>query len=217
MPVSDPVKLRRRDVLTGLAAGLTGAVVAPDVAAAASAIDATAPQAAPVSQPSPAQVVPRLLDDHHRAMLDDVADEIMPGARAAGVGSLIDRVLAVEPATVQGRFRNALGALEREARDRHGRGWMEISGAQQTEILRAAATQASARPVVPPWTRGQPIEQPDAPRDPPANLRDHFDHIKDWVQRAYLTTPQGMKEFGFTPDVAFESFPGCTHKGDTHS
>ena len=49
------------------------------------------------------------------------------------------------------------------------------------------------------------------------DCRDHFDHLKDWVQRAYFTTPSGMKEFGFTGDVAFEGFPGCTHTGTVHS
>lgn len=216
MPVADPIKtIRRRDLLTGLAAGVAGAVVAPDLEArTADPAEATSASQAPAPA---APVQPRLLDDSRRTMLDGLANQIIPGASAAGVAGLIDRVLAVEPASAQGRFRNALGAFEREARDRHGRGWTEITRAQQSEILRAAAAQPSARPVSPPWTRGQPIEQPENPPDPPANLRDHFDHLKDWVQRAYLTTPQGMKEFGFTGDIAFESFPGCTHKGDAHS
>jgi hypothetical protein len=163
------------------------------------------------------QVVPRLLDDHRRAMLDGLGDQIVPGARAAGVSDLLDRVLAVEPAAAQRRFLNALGAFERDARERHGKGWMEISGAQQVEILRGASTQASARPASPAWTRGQPVERPAGPAVPPANLRDHFDHLKDWVQRAYFTTAPGMKDFGFNGDEAFEGFPGCAHTGDVHS
>ena len=226
MPVSDapetpetPKVIRRRDLLTGLAAGVAGAVVAPDLSAHTHthAVESEASQAARTSQPAPAPVLPRFLDDNRRAMLIGIAEQIMPGARAAGVGALLDRVLAVESASAQGRFRNALFAFDHEARARHGKGWMEITGAQQTEILRAASTQASAKPVSPPWTPGQPIDVPDGPPDPPANLRDHFDHLKDWVQRAYLTTPVGMKEYGFTADMAFERFPGCTHKGDTHS
>src|SRR5688572_18480187 len=163
------------------------------------------------------QATPRLLDDHRRAMLDGLADQLIPGARSAGVAELLDRVLAVEPATAQRRFLNALGAFERDARDRHGKGWMEITSAQQVEILRAAAAQESAKPAPPAWTRGQPIERPEPPTPPPANLRDHLDHLKDWVQRAYLTTAAGMKEFGFTGDIAFERFPGCPHPGDAHS
>ena len=213
--------IRRRDVLAGLAAGVAGAVVMPGVAAhtraGAGARINDAGQAAIASPTAADQAAPRLLDDHRRAMLDGLADQIMPGARAVGVASLLDRVLAVEPAPAQRRFLNALGAFERDARDRHGKGWMEVTGAQQVEILRAASALASARPASPAWTRGQPIERPAAPTSPPANLRDHLDHLKDWVQRAYFTTAAGMKEFGFTGATAFESFPGCPHPGDVHS
>ena len=202
--------MRRRDLLTGLAAGVAGAVVMPGASA-------HSHDQAATGSPSTADQTPRLLDDNRRAMLDGLSDQILPGARAAGVAALLDRVLAVESADAQRKFLNALGAFERNARDRHGKGWMEITGAQQAEILRAASAQASAKPAPPPWTRGQPIERPEAPPDPPANLRDHFDHLKDWIQRAYLTTPAGMKDYGFTGDTAFESFPGCPHPGDTHS
>ena len=205
-------KMRRRDVLAGLAAGVAGAVVMPGAAA-------HTPETgqAATGSPSPAdQALPRLLDDHRRAMLDDLADQLIPGARAAGVAALLDRVLAVESATARRRFLNALGALEREARDRHGKGWMEITGAQQVEILRAASAQASAKPVSKPWTRGQPIDRPEEP-EVPANLRDHLDHLKEWVQRAYVTTEAGMKDFGFTGDIAFEKFPGCPHPVNFHS
>ena len=204
--------MRRRDVLTGLAAGVAGAVVMPGVAAHTH----EAGQAAPPSPSSAEQAVPRLLDDHRRAMLDGLADQLVPGAGAAGVASLLDRVLAVEPATAQRRFLNALGAFERDARDRHGKGWMEVTAAQQLEILRAASTMPSAKPVLPAWTRGQPIDRPE-PATTPANLRDHLDHLKDWVQRAYFTTEAGMKDFGFRGDTAFENFPGCPHKAsDSH-
>lgn len=205
--------IRRRDLLAGLAAGVAGAVVMPGVAAHTHEPD----QAATGSPPAADQAMPRLLDDHRLAMLSGLADQIIPGARAAGVAGLLDRVLAVEPAAAQRRFLNALGAFERNARDRHGKGWMEITGAQQVEILRAASAQASARPASPAWTRGQPVERPSAPTSPPANLRDHLDHLKDWVQRAYMTTPAGMKDFGFTGATAFEGFPGCPHPGDVHS
>lgn len=150
-------------------------------------------------------------------MLAGLAERILPGARAAGVATLLDRVLAVEPLSAQRKFLNALGAFEREARDRHGKGWAEITGAEQVEILRTASTQASARPVRPGWTRGQPIERPTAPDEVPANLRDHFDHLKDWIQRAYFTTAPGMKEYGFTGATGFEGFPGCPHAGNVHS
>jgi hypothetical protein len=203
-------KIGRRDMLTSVAVGVAGAVAAPGAAG-----SGTSPQAAP-SSGTTEQALPRLLDDHQRAVLARLADQILPGSRAAGVPDLLDRVLTVEPAQAQRRFLNALGAFEREARDRHGKGWIEIAETEQLEILRAASVLASAWPAPPPWTRGQPVERP-ATSVPPANLRDHFDHLKDWIQRAYVTTAPAMTELGFTGRMAFPSFPGCQHSGNDHA
>jgi len=212
-----PRTVKRRDVLARLAAGVAGAVAAPGVAARqAEARSVPSPQGPAGGARDEAQAVPRLLDDHGRTMLTGLAEQILPGAGAAGTVDLLDRVLAVEPAATQRRFLNALGAFDREGRDRHGRGWTEIAEPQQVEILRAASTLASARPTTPPWTRGQPIDRPAGPPAAPANLRDHFDYLKDWVQRAYFTTAAGMQELGFTGRQAFPSFPGCTHQGSDH-
>jgi hypothetical protein len=200
--------MKRREMLKGLAAGVAGAVAAPGMAASDPQAQAPATTAAP-GQP-PDQAPARLLDDHRRAVLADLSDRILPGARAAGVVDLLDRVLAVETTQAQRRFLNALGAFERESRDRHARGWMEVTDAQRIDILGAASTLASARPAPKPWTRGEPVERPAAPPAPPANLRDHFDHLKDWIQRAYFTTAPGMKELGFTGRMAFPAFPGCS-------
>jgi hypothetical protein len=206
-------KVRRRDVLASLAAGVAGAMSAPELAARQHELQATQP--APPAAAAADRTFPRLLDDHRRAMLAGLADLILPGARAAGVADLLDRVLAVEPPQAQRPFLNALGAFDREARARHARAWTEISAAQQIEILRAASTLAPSRPATPAWTRGQPIERASPPA-PPANLRDQFDHLKDWIQRAYHTTAAGMKELGFTGQVAFRDYPGCTHPGSEH-
>jgi hypothetical protein len=197
----------RREVLTSLAAGITGAVAAPG----ASAGEPESPQ-----NGAREQTAPQLLDDHRRTMLANLAEQLVPGSTAAGVHDLLDRVMAVESLQTRTRFLNALGAFDREARDRHGRGWLEIDDAQRLEILRAASTLASARPAPPSWTRGQPVERAPQPPTPPANLRDHFDHLRDLVVRAYATTAPGMTELGFTGRMVFPSFPGCTHPGDDH-
>lgn len=208
--------MKRREVLTRLAAGAAGVMAGP----AAKAIGQTP---GPPDQATSAQAqatsasLPRLLDDHRLAMLAGLADQILPGSRAAGVPALLDRVLAVEPFEAQRRFLNAVGAFEREARDRHGRGWMEITESEQVEILRAASTLASARPAPPPWTSGQPVDRPSPSPEAPASFRDHFDHLKDLVQRAYATTEAGAKDLGFAGRMAFPAFPGCPHAGTNHS
>lgn len=197
----------RRDVLSILATGFAGAVAAPGAAALE-----RAPQDAGVRE----EPFPRLLDDHGRALLAHLAERLVPGSGAAGVAELLDRVMAVEPIEDQTRFLSALGAFEREARDRHGKGWLEIDKSQQQEILRAASTLAPALPAPPPWTRGQPVERGPEPPPPPANLRDHFDRLRDTVARVYYATEPGMKELGFTGRMAWPSLPGCTHPGDDH-
>jgi len=207
------MKVKRRDMLASLAAGVAGAVAAPRAGGGEPVLDAQQASAAA----APGQALPRLLDDQGGALLADLSDRILPGARAAGVPDLIDRVLAVEPAQAKRRFLNALGAFEREARDRYRKGWLEATESQQLDILRAASTLASTRSEPPPWTPGQPVEPPTPPPAPPANLRDHFDHIKDWVRRAYATTEPGMSELGFTGRMAFPAFPGCPHPGNDHT
>jgi hypothetical protein len=144
-----------------------------------------------------------------------LADLLLPGSAAAGAIDLLDRVMAVEPIEEQRRFLSALGAFEREARERHARSFLDLDASQQNEILRAASTMPPAQPPPPPWTKGQAIAQEPAPL-PPANLRDHFDHLRALVARAYYTTEAGMKELGFTGRMAFDGFPGCAHPGTEH-
>ncbi len=149
-------------------------------------------------------------------MLGVLAEQLVPGSSAAGVVELLDRVMAVEPAEDQRRFLSALGAFDREARDRYSVGFLEIDDSRQHEILRAASTASPARPTPPAWTKGQPVtREPDEP--PPANLRDHFDHLRALVARAYYATEPGMKELDFAGRMAWPNLPGCTHAGDDHS
>lgn len=207
-------RIPRRDALATLAAGVAGAVAAPGVVARQH--DGHEAPAAPAQAATDTQSGPRLLDEHRRRMLDGLAEQLVPGSRAAGVPDLLDRVMAVESSQAQRRFLNALGAFDREARDRHAKGWLEISADQQLEILRAASTRAPSRSPAPGWKRGEPVDRPAAP-SVPANLRDHFDHLRDWIQRAYFTTAAGMKELGFTGRMAFPAFPGCPHPGNNHT
>ncbi len=199
-------RIGRRDVLQSLATGLAGAVATP--------------QAVPLERSTQSPVgredLPRLLDDHRRAMLTRLAEQIVPGSGPAGVADLLDRVMAVEPIEDQTRFLSALGAFEREARDRHARGWLELDESQQLEILRAASTLAPAEPASLAWSKGQPLVPEADVAPPPANLRDHFDRLRALVARAYYATEPGMKELGYTGRMAWSGLPGCTHPGDDH-
>lgn len=203
----EPARIGRRDLLSTLATGIAGAVAAPGAAA----LGRSAQDAGGREEPSP-----RLLDDHGRAALGVLAEQLVPGSASAGVVDLLDRVMAAEPIEDQTRFLSALGAFEREARERHARGWLEIDDSQQREILRAASTLTPAQPPPPSWTKGQSLAIEPPVLSPPANPRDHFDRLRDLVARAYYATEPGMKELGFTGRMAWPGFPGCTHPGDDH-
>jgi hypothetical protein len=160
-----------------------------------------------------------ILDEHGRALLARLAQQMIPGSEAAGVVGLLDRLMAVEPMENRRRFLNALGAFEREARLRHGQSWLDLDERVQQEILAAASTLAPSRPDRAPWTKGQPIEleAPEPEDGPPANLRDHFDRLRNVIARAYYATEPGMKELGFSGRMAWATFPGCSHPGgDPH-
>jgi hypothetical protein len=176
--------------------------------AVAAAREGAAAGAAPA--PAPAAPLPRALDDHERATLAVLGEQLVPGSTAAGVPALIDRVLAVEPPEVLRRFRNALGAFEREARARHAKPWLALSGEERTALVEVAAAGAPA--VTPPagWRPGEPVLRP-APTTPapPPTLRDHHDHLRDAVARAYYATEVGAKELGWTGDEVFEGLPEC--------
>jgi hypothetical protein len=206
------VPIRRRELLQGLASGLAGAVAAPSTATFASEAEPQSAAAAPETSHA------GILDEPGRALLAHLAARMVPGSEAAGVVELVDRWMAVESMEDRRTFLNALAAFEREARFRHGRGWLELDEPLQHEILAAASTLAPSRPERIPWTKGQPIE-PEPPAlvdDRAGNLRDHFDRLRDVVARAFYATEPGMKELGFTGRMAWSSLPGCAHPGGDH-
>jgi hypothetical protein len=204
--MKDKNPVGRRDVLQSLAAGLTAAVARPA---------SSAPEQATGQEAQDASL-PRLLDDHRRALLARLSEQLVPGSEAAGVVDLLDRVMAVETHETQIRFLGALGAFEREARVRHARGFLEIEEREQQEILRIASTLPPSQPEPASWTKGQPLVVSSSSPPPPANLRDHFDRLRNLVARAYYATEPGMKELGFTGKMAWSSLPECNHTGDDH-
>jgi hypothetical protein len=201
------ISIGRRDVLSTLAAGLAGAVATPSI---------PAETAIRQREAGGSDSVPRLLDDRLRGTLDVLAEDLVPGSAAAGVPDLLDRVMAVEPLEERRIFLAALGAFEREARDRHGKAWLDLDPSQRVDILRAASTLPSAQPAVASWTPGKPVDRrPDEPA-PPANLRDHFDRLRASVARAYAATEPGMRDLGFQGKLAWPGFSGCPHGDGDH-
>ncbi|MGQ0732313.1 MAG: gluconate 2-dehydrogenase subunit 3 family protein [Acidobacteriota bacterium] len=201
--------LDRRALLKGLAAGMAGSVATPDPASGDTAATASSP-AAEAIQASPAPSGPRLLGDHQRKTLSSLADMILPGAVAAGVLDLIDRVAAVEPASTRRRLLNALAHFDKEAQALSGAPWIALSVEMRTEVLTRASHTPPGQSPSPPWKSGDPFVF-DAPPSGPASLRDHFDLIRSTVVNAFAATETGMKALGWTGRSAWRELPGCAH------
>ncbi len=217
-PEDDGVdRIERRTLLKGLAAGLAGAVATPGTAAADLSRAVAGPTAGATAQPvSAAALAPRLLDDHQRRTLTSVAGSLVPGAVAAGVVDLIDRVAAVDALPRQRQLLNALGQFDHEARTLHGTRWIDLDESVRLDILRRASQGPESRPPQPAWIKGQPLVFASTEPPGPATLRDHFEYLRTTVATAYYTTEPGMKERGWTGQTAWKELPGCTHPGPEH-
>jgi hypothetical protein len=205
--------MRRRTLLRGLATGIAGTVAG--AAATPIAGDATSShhaQATPAATPEANG--PRLLDEHQRRTLTSIAEMMVPGAVAAGVIDLIDRVGAVDSPPRQRRFLNALGAFEHRARTTHGVRWIDLDEPTRLKILQETSSGVEGRQRSPVWVKGEPIVFAPTDPAPPATPRDHFDYLRSVVATAYFSTEPGMRELGWTGRAVFNSLPGCTHADD---
>jgi len=130
--------LTRREALQRAVALLGGTIIGgPALLAACS---GTARAAAPGAVPVAAQ---RLFDAAELALIDDIADTILPdtatpGARAAQVGPFIALVVAdcYTPGQ-QATFKAGLADVEQRARARHGKAFGELAAADRLALLLA--------------------------------------------------------------------------------
>jgi hypothetical protein len=174
-------RIGRRAMLQSLATGV-GAVAFASSASAASnhAHHAGAAAAAAAAQPEVPTSGLQFLDQHAFDTLAALAEQIVPGSRAAQVAEFLDRLLAVESTDTQKRFMQALGAFEQAARETNGMPWKALTADQATALLTKIST------------------QPDSDVS-----RQAFDHIKGAVAETYFQTEIGMKELGWDGSVAF--------------
>jgi Gluconate 2-dehydrogenase subunit 3 len=176
----------RRAVLQSLATGVGAAVLAsPAAAHVHQAAPAPAKQAAPAARASAAPTLV-FLDKHAFDTLAILAEQIVPGSRAAKVPEFLDRLLAVESTDTQKRFVQAIGAFERQAREAHGKPWKSLAAAEATAIL----TKMSEAPASEATRRA-------------------FDFVKGGVAETYFATEAGLKELGWNRSVMFASPIAC--------
>ena len=154
---------------------------------------------------------PAFLDSHQNQVLVMLAEGIVPGSSKAQVNRIIDVLLAVETAENQRMFKASLAAIEAEANKRYNQNLAALGATQMDQLLTVCASQEPKNPAehddaFAEWKTNQNLPNPG-----PANLRDHFDHIKGWVVATYYSSEDGMRELGWSDEFYFESPPECSH------
>jgi hypothetical protein len=143
---------------------------------------------------------PLFLDDHQNQTLVVFSDILIPatdtpGAKAALANRFIDQVLAVETHDTQKSFLESLAFLDGESFARYRAAFVYLTPEQQSELVTFMAY---------PHT----LETWD--ENAPGSYRGHahFSNLKDWISRAYYSSPVGMQALGYT-GVPSGVFEGC--------
>lgn len=196
--------IKRRTLLKGLAGGFAGSVAASGQATTSD--EMAVVQGPPAAATNPVTGLPRLLDDHQRRTLSSLAEILVPGAAAAGVVDLMDRVAAIDSSTGQRRLLNAIARFDHEAQSAHGRPWNDIDDRSRLAILIRASASAVPAPT--------PATQPASPAE--ASLTAQFEYLRSAVATVYFRTEAGMRERGWTGRTAWTALPGCPHPAGVH-
>ena len=158
--MSDNNLMNRRELIQRVAMLMGGAISAPAVLGV---LNGCSPK------PNGASWTPQFLSKEEGAVVDDVADLILPrtdtpGARDVGVPAFIDVILKdAYPAEDQARFVSGLKDFEAEAQRAHGEPLLELPQAQRLAFLQkvhdeaAAAEKKQADNEVPPSERKRPF------------------------------------------------------------
>ena len=153
---------------------------------------------------------PAFLSDHQYALLEALAERIVPRSGEAQVSRFVDTLLAVDTREAQRAFLESLSAFDAAALARHSKPFAKLTADEQDGVLAAAVAQEEARAgsetswgwfAVPAAAGGK--SAPD--------LGAHLKNLKRWISGAYYSSETGMKELGWTSHRAFEAFPACTH------
>lgn len=169
-------RIGRRAVLQSLGAGV-GAAVFVSQASAAHLHEAGAALAESQAKSGDPRV---FLDQHAFDTLSMLAEQIVPGSRAAEVPAFLDRLLAVESTETQKQVMQSLGAFEAQARAAYGMPWKALTTEQATTLLTKISTQADSEP-----------------------SRHAFDGLKGAIAETYYSSEIGKKELGWNGSVAF--------------
>ncbi len=197
---------------------LAGAAMAGPALGASPPAHAQAPtprEASAQAQPAivPPEWKPVFSDDHQNQTVISLAERIVPGSTATQANRFLDTALAAETQEKQQRFIAALNALEGESLRRFTKPIHELSANQQDQLLVVASTMPPSNPNA---LTGTAVQTTPGTESSAPNLRDYFDHLKQWIGMAYYSSEAGMKELGWKGQNFFAGFPGC-QPGSDHS
>jgi hypothetical protein len=153
---------------------------------------------------------PVFFDSHQNETLIALAERILPNSTQAYVNRFIDTLISVDTQENQKKFLASLGAFDHEGITRYNQPFKDLTEDQQNGILTAASTKPS-EPGQGGRRRRRPTVSAPGSEEPALTIRDHFETIKGWVTGAFYSSEFGMKELGWTGQVAWESLPGCPH------
>jgi hypothetical protein len=190
--------MNRRDLIRRTLLGAAG-LAAAETPAPAREIPADADASKDLARPD---WKPIFLDDHQNQTLIAVSDLIIPetetpGAKSALVNRFLDQLLAVETSETQRSFLSALAYLDGESISRYRAAFVYLPVEQQTDVLMLMAYPHTLET----WDESTPTAYPG---------HAHFTNLKDWVSRAFFSSPAGMQTLGYSgaPGGVFE---GCQH------
>jgi len=156
---------------------------------------------------------PVFFDSHQNETLIALAEQILPNSNRAQVNRFIDTLISVDTQENQKKFLASLGAFDHEGITRYHQPFKHLTEDQQNNILTAASTAKSSESGQSGRRRRRPTVPTAGSELPALTLRDHFENIKGWVSGAFYSSEFGMKELGWTGQVAWESLPGCPQPG----
>lgn len=158
---------------------------------------------------------PVFFDPHQNETVIVLAERIVPDSTQARVNRFVDTLISVDTQENQKKFLASLGAFDHEAIARYNQPFKELSEEHQNAILSEASSGAPSQPGQGGRRRRRPAVPKPGSAQPLLTLRDHFENIKGWVSGAYYSSEFGMKELGWTGQVAWDGLPGCPHP-DAH-
>ncbi len=197
--------ISRRAMVQKLVTGASSGIITSSIAVPAAAEETSrAPATGAEQSTQPAEWTPLFLDMHQAETLEPLAEIIIPGSTKAEVTQFIDLLLSVDTVENRAKFVAAISAIDGEALRSDGVPFKNLVKARQVEILTLASH------TVPALSAGIEGDASNASAaEPSANLRDHFENLKEWVRKAYYSSEIGMRELGWSDTYFYDSLPPC--------